>query len=424
MKLQHILYLFPLALFSCSDDVPSATSVNVAVSVSMPEQLAGHNIDDAIVSFYNIATGNTISGPYTNGTTVISILPGLYNVSFSATATLDGGTPAIVRASKQSVTLTQSANVELNAYANVASSDLIFNEIFYTGTLQTSGNQYTGDQYFKLVNNTDKVVYADGLVLFESLFLTTQKYEYTPDIMNEAVSVDALYAIPGNGTDYPINPGEELLIADIAIDHRNINPNSFDLSHADFEWYDISTDPKYTDIDNPNVTNLDKWYCYTLSVWQLHNRGFKAYGLARIPQDKETYLAEHYYTCEYDNITAAGAFTTTKRGYWIPNEWIVDLVTLSVESEYQWNISIPQLDSGYTFCGTIEHDKTRYFHSVRRKLTSVDNGRNVFADTNNSSEDFNPFVTPYEIENQQSAIDLDGTKCTTATIDGVTSSDR
>ena len=65
-----------------------------------------------------------------------------------------------------------------------------------------------------------------------------------------------MYAIPGNGKDYPVQPGKSLLICDKAIDHREANSNSFDLSNADFEWYDDSD--KNPDIDNPQVTNLDK----------------------------------------------------------------------------------------------------------------------------------------------------------------------
>lgn len=47
-------------------------------------------------------------------------------------------------------------------------------------------------------------------------------------------------------------------------------------------------------------------------------------------------------------------------------------------------------------------------------------GNPVLKDTNNSTEDFNARVTPSEIELQGTAIDADGTLCTTRTYDGVT----
>lgn len=421
IMIRKYLLLLPLLLaLSCSDSIPAVDTVVVDINVTLPETLADHSIGDATVTFYNVTTGKSTLLPAVSDKVSATLPPGLYDISYSATATLAGGAPAAVRASLRSAAVTANAAFTLDAYANVASDDLILKEIFFTGTLQPSGDQYNGDQYFKIVNNTDHVIYADGLVIFESLFLTTQKYDYTPDIIDSAVSVEAIYAIPGGGADYPVLPGGELLIADIAINHREINPNSVDLSGADFEWYDISSNPKYTDIDNPAVPNLDKWYCYTLSIWQLHNRGYCAYGLARIPVSQEEYLADYYYTCDYENVTAAGAFPMTKRGYRMPNEWIVDMVNLSVESEYQWNVCAPQLDSGYTFCGTIKDDKTRYFKSVRRKFLTGDNGRTVLADTNNSSDDFNGNATPSETELQHASVDIDGTPATTVTIDGIT----
>ena len=135
----------------------------------------------------------------------------------------------------------------------IESNDLIIAEIFFAGTLRPSGNQYYGDDYVKLYNNTNHVIYADGLTLFETKFTTTEKYDYTPNIMNEAVTVHALYTIPGSGTEHPVQPGEYMLLADTGIDHRQANSNSFDLSHADFEWYDLSTSPSSMDIDSPTV---------------------------------------------------------------------------------------------------------------------------------------------------------------------------
>ena len=64
--------------------------------------------------------------------------------------------------------------------------------------------QYSGDQYIKIYNNSDSVLYADGLVILESAFNTAQQYEYTPDIMSQAMAVQCVYVIPGNGKDYPV----------------------------------------------------------------------------------------------------------------------------------------------------------------------------------------------------------------------------
>ncbi len=410
-----------LTLISCDDILAGSDNDNctITLSVTLPDEAKGLTPENLTISFLNISTGKTTVSQSPAGN---RLLKGLYDITYEAEVTLPNGTRGNLRGKKTSVVLTaSSAVIDMTAYFTVDNDDLIICEVFFTGTLQSSGNQYHGDDYIKLYNNTDHVVYADGLTLFESKFTTTQNFEYTPDIMNEAMTVQALYTVPGSGTDHPVEPGEYFLIADTGIDHRVANPNSFDLSHADFEWFDLSTKPEHVDIDSPYVPNLDKWYCYTLSFWVLHNRGFKAYGIARIPVDKETYRKNYLYSYDYEIIAEAGTFPMSQSAYKLPNEWIVDVVNCSVQSEMEWTVCSPLLDMGWTNCGTIDHDKTRYFHSVRRKLLFLDeNGRPVFKDTNNSSEDFNPMCIPSEIELQGTIIDLMGNRATMKTYDGVT----
>ena len=98
--------------------------------------------------------------------------------------------------------------------------------------------------------------------------------------MADTTTIDAIYAFPGSGTDYPVAPGEEVLIAVNAINHKEINPKSFDLSKAKFEFYDESSNPRFQDSDNPNVDNMVNWYDYSRTYWAMHNRGFKSYLLA------------------------------------------------------------------------------------------------------------------------------------------------
>ena len=95
--------------------------------------------------------------------------------------------------------------------------------------------------------------------------MTTSKYDYTPDIMNEAFSTKAIYRIPLGGK-IMVPPGESLLLCDIGMDHTVANSNSFDLTKADFEWYDVSSNPSFEDTDT-EVPNLEKIYCYTATIW-------------------------------------------------------------------------------------------------------------------------------------------------------------
>lgn len=417
-----------LILWSCDDklsDVVSSTSLPVHLNITMPTDLegaVGGEISEEIFEIKNVTTGRVTTYTSRND---ITLKLGLYDVSYSAVVNVtdDNGkvTTKNIQAFVQGVEINaDNSTINLVTYVYVPTDDFIISEVFFTGTLRPTGNQYYGDDYVKIYNNTDHVLYADGLTFLESKFTTTQKYNYRPNVMATAFTVQAIYTIPGSGTDYPVQPGEELLICDTGIDHRVANENSFDLSHADFEWYDVSTSPTNLDIDSPTVPNLDKWYCYTLSFFLLHNRGFKAWALARIPIDKEQYLSQYLYRYNYEIIVESGTYPMSQQAYKMPNEWIVDAVNCSVEADYAWNVTHSSLDRGYAHCGTMDHDKTRYFHSVRRKMLYLKDGHPVLKDTNNSSDDFNSHVIASEIERQGTAIDYLGNKCTQRTWDGAT----
>ncbi len=372
------------------------------------------------LTFVNRSTGDTTT--VKRGATVV-LLDGLYDCNYAAHITYDNEGTTVegnLYGSATSVKISGVPHFSITAYLFASKDDFIIEEIFFTGTLQPSGKQYNGDNFVKIYNNTDHVLYADGIALVESKFTSTQKWDYTPDIQNDTMTIQALYVVPGSGKDHPVQPGESFILCDVGIDHRTANPNSFDLSRADYEWYDISSSPSNMDIDSETVPNLDKWYCYTLSFWILHNRGFKSYALARIPIDKETYLANYLYTYQYTMHLAAGDFPMEQTAYKLPNAWIVDGVNCSVEAVREWNILPPSIDAGWTHCGTIDKDATRYFKSVRRKMLYLtDDGRRVLKDTNNSSADFNGECTPSIVEEQKTAIDANGTTATQRTYDGV-----
>ncbi len=413
-----------LPFFSCSDE-PVVPTVEASIEIVRPEGIDDLQILKETVVFRNLSSGEEMRFDSTEG---LAIPVGIYECSYEAEATyVNAGDEesAVVEGrligNAESVQVTAAGfKLVLPVYLSVDKDDFIFEEIFFTGTRRASGSSYIGDTYFKIYNNTDHVLYADGLAICESKFKSTQFYTYTPDIRQDEMTVHAIYVIPGNGTEHPVAPGESLVICDTGIDHRISNPNSFDLSDADFEWYDESTNPSHTDIDSPTVPNLDKWYCYTLTVFVPHNRGFSSFALARIPIGKEAYLSDYYYDYEYTIYVPAGTFPMSSSAYRLPNEWIVDGVNCSVETDRQWNVLPPSIDAGWTHCGAMDFDENRFFKSIRRKMLYLtDDGIRVLKDTNNSTADFNPDCVPSLVEMQHAAIDASGTKAERVTYDGV-----
>lgn len=282
---------------------------------------------------------------------------------------------------------------------DIAYNGFVLAEIFCAGTANKQGNYYYADKYFVIYNNTDHILYADSLVIAESEFMTTMKQEYSPDIMSTDMAVSAIYMIPGSGHDVPVQPGGKLLIVDNAVNHTIANSNSWDMTKADYEWYDESTNPNISDIDNPNVTNLDKIYSSTLTVWSPHTQGFKSYALARMHTDKKTYLVDYIYDYRYHLVGQTGEADMTGTCYRLPNSWILDAVNVSVPAMYQWIVTSPSLDRGYTYCADFGWDDSRYGKSMRRKVERMDGSRAVLQDTNNSTDDFEPraLADPFHI---------------------------
>ena len=275
---------------------------------------------------------------------------------------------------------------------DIAYRGFVLAEIFCAGTANAQGGYYYADKYFVIYNNTDHVLYADSLVIAESDFLTTMKQDYKPNIMDTDMAVAAMYMIPGSGRDVPVQPGGKLLIVDNALNHTVANPNSWDMTTADYEWYDESTNPQFTDIDNPKVPNLEKIYCSTLTLWSPHTQGFKSYALARMHTDKKTFLVDYIYDYAYHLTGQTGEADMTGTSYRLPNSWILDAVNMSTKAGFQWIVTSPALDRGFTYNSEFNWDDSRFGKSVRRKVVAMDGSRAILADTNNSTEDFEPRV--------------------------------
>lgn len=306
------------------------------------------------------------------------------------------------------VTVTRKGRSDLLATVTIKQSNVaakngefVIEEIYFTGTaLPETGSpdKYQGDQYIKIRNNTDEDLYADGMLLIlQSSVLSNMEGEIPAavDFREEYCAGQAFYAIPGSGRDVPVKAGESLIIVNNAQNHLESNPDSWDATTADFEWYDESSNENFLDTDNPAVPNLDKWYAQTLTVHSLHNRGTYGIAIAMPPAGTtgEQFLQDHPIGDGYYYIFHSPNGSDNEmpiKGYFVPNEWVLDAVNTGGRNTFgmaPWGTS---LDAGYTWCGTEDSDPDRFNKSVIRK-TGAD-GKLV--DTNNSSNDFTPNTTP------------------------------
>lgn len=395
--MKHRLYILLLALLTlltvgCRPelDEPGSGETPKGILILLPERC--QSVEDIRLELKDRNMGYILrsnEGQLVNDSTlwvVIDIPVGYYECTVEALVRVSNTYAYPVRAFLTFSVTDAATPIIGDSYAINTSKDFVLAEIFFAGTQTPDGKQYTGDKYFLLVNNSDETLYADGLILMESKFKNSKRFVVTPDKMAQAMAVDALYRVPGDGTRFPVAPGDSFLIADNAIDHRPYNANSFDMSGADVEWYDLSTSATVTDVDNPAVPNMDKIYCYTLSIWVPNNQGITSFALGRLPagMTDAQYLSTHAYDYTYLNVTQAGTFEMSGNAYLFPNEWIIDAVNLCPHSAYEWLCVHPSLDCGFAYVAETGSDKTRYGKAVHRKAD--ESGRPI--DTNNSTNDF------------------------------------
>ncbi|MDR6524926.1 hypothetical protein J2787_000296 [Chryseobacterium rhizosphaerae] len=382
------------AACSSDSDAPEAqTSLQLELKV-VPENIQVKEYKHLTVSFKELNTGFTTTQELKNTNTLQVVLPsGTYHIVaegsivYSNNAELTeakvGGvqTSLVINGSQQSKTL----DIALKS----GSSDLILEEVFFTGTKTPQGAMYFGDQYFKITNNTDQVLYADGMLLIQSAFMTNEKQDYSPNIMGSAMSAGAIIRIPGAGTDYPVQPGASIIIAEDAINHKEFNPLSVNLSHANFQIFKEDSD----DIDNPAVPKM-------VNVFEkmvIHTQGYYGYALARMPKgmSDNTLVSQNSYTYQYNLTFGGDVYPMDGTAVKIPNEWITDAINLSVQDSFQWLVTSPALDMGWTSVTTFDGDKNRFGKAVRRKVIGISaEGKNILKDTNNSTADFEHGVKP------------------------------
>ncbi|WP_313385832.1 DUF4876 domain-containing protein [Chishuiella sp.] len=278
-------------------------------------------------------------------------------------------------------------NISVPLFVKQFSDDLIIEEVFYTLIKTTEGKNYNASRYFKITNNTDKVLYADQLIIGQSEFLTSVDNNVTPYHPNEAFAVKGVMVLPGSGTDYPIQAGDFIVIADNAIDHTENTSNAFDLSTADFEF--PNSNPSLGNVDNPNVPNATVIYTQmTYNMFFMNSSGVESYVIARFPEgeNSQTFLQKYKY--DYQYVNSAG--NITKRSvYEIPNTWILDGLNNAVQDKFAQLLLGTSIDAGWTGIGSYWNDLARVGKSVRREvLGKAENGKNIYKDTNNSSVDF------------------------------------
>ncbi|MEA4840085.1 MAG: DUF4876 domain-containing protein [Bacteroidales bacterium] len=390
---RHLLPLTVFALAACLmtgcrlQEVPFT---NAVIHLSLPDEALPGGYDGYQVTLTNIATGRSQSDSTdAEGVTSIRVEEGVYKIEVSGVKTLE--TTVNVGSSQQTITqkvqisgllekalvIGETFEATIPLFVSLQSNGFVIKEIYYTGSTTPKSGSYYQDQYIEIYNNSDSVLYADGLTIVESTHLSSKDVPEFVDYPNDLIA-GVLYTVPGDGTTYPVQPGKSIVIASLGINHTAVNANSpADLSKADFEWFDNGTD-----VDVPEVTNMIRAFCYSNTIWIMHVKGYHAYAIFKPESSISDFVTQN----TVNVMTASGSTVTRVK---VPNSMILDGVELGTAGTIGSKSLSSSIDVSYTYC-----DGSYIGKSVRRKVLKWENGRVILQDTNNSAKDFIPNATP------------------------------
>ncbi|MDR1722827.1 MAG: DUF4876 domain-containing protein [Tannerella sp.] len=309
--------------------------------------------------------------------TFTNVVPGTYSITASGT-----NLGFLLAGSVANKSLVTDGEVIEVTVAAAKTSTLVFKEIYYTGSKTPSGGSYFRDQFYEIYNNSEVTVYADGLCIGHLIPINATANMPTWDRADpdDYVYFYQIFRVPGSGNQYPVKPGESIIIAQMAQNHKTetLNPDSpVDLSSSEFEAY---TPDGSSWIDNPSVINMP---CVSNSVsaapWQWLAPVFGP-AVAIFFPDAST---------NFDDFTVQVGSST--KGKQVPVKQILDVFE-AVQNEANTQLKrVPTvLDAGSVYAsGTYVGEGFS-----RKILSTTEDGRNVYQDTNNSTNDFEKQTTP------------------------------
>lgn len=265
------------------------------------------------------------------------------------------------------------------------------------------------DQYITIYNPSKQTLYLDSMAIVTNQIDPRVIFEFAPgdNFVNSYYGVNSIMCFPGKGHDYPVKPGQTIVIANHAIDHakdyeKYLDDNGenlkeyegidqfLDLSKADFEW-SPSTDKN----NNPNVPDL-----MPITPNRAMSTIPEAVGLAlvRLPWSPATFAQYEKRNAEADKkakvknpvhyINVTNTDFADFIAVEIPFNNVIDCMTICPRKRFLMKPS--KLDKG--FLGVTEENFSSYNNENLLKVLGLSLQRKFdgkgFVDTDNTTTDF------------------------------------
>lgn len=368
-------------------------SSTITVTVNMP---AGYDfsVTGLVIKLTDPTSGLQYSGVTdATGKATIRVAHGSYVATTEFKHTEAGGIIYILNGTTERIRATPEdpAALSSNLPLNISKTGQIVIKEFYYGGVQNplTGSNYANDKYIILYNNSGDIAYLDSLCIGvadpynapTSGRLSNWVKTGTTELRDSVPNITFGFMFPGTGRDYPLLPGEEVVLATNAINHSASVPSSCDLS---LPGYWALYDPILTPGQSVPVAGVNRmiafWKMGTSNQFVIsalspalfiYNMGGKT--VAQFILDTYTWNPGYATNRNFDVLM-------------IDKNLIVDGVECFRNATDSKRLR-PEIDNGFAMT-----EGSGTGQSVHRRIdeeaTAAAGGRIVYMDTNNSSNDF------------------------------------
>ena len=441
--MKKILYiatlLWGMTLISCNNlfnidpsDQYDGSLKEVSITLAVSSDFDQYDKSNFSVVFDELTSGNIFEFfANSNGILKAEIPYGIYNLRAAGKISTQDG-KLIFNGTRDRVTFNAGSNgtFSIDLISSISGA-IIIKEIYNGGCLKLpeEGDLYS-DKYIILYNNSDITQYLDGICIgtADPGNATATNAWMIPDPGNPGSYMlpdiiyiqDAAVKFPGNGTNFPLAPGEQAVLAfNKAVDHTKMFPLSVNLDKADyFVTYDLV---HFDNVANYHELGANIRQDHLLNIVRKLGIG-NAYSpsinspallIYRIPSEVGT--LEQYAFDESNIISKPG--TSSNAVYMKLNpKWTLDAVEVfngtSTNNNKRFNALV---DAGYVALNGTYQNKTLYRNvdeeatldipgneqfivrnyslggdpsGIDAEATIKKGGRIIYLDTNNSSVDF------------------------------------
>lgn len=411
------------------DDLYKGSLKRVNITLSFDEEYASYDKSSFYVILEEITNNNNFTyHTDSDGTLKAEIPYGLYNIRAGGHLTTNSKVLFNGERSRVELTASTTADININLLTSFTGA-LIIKEVYHAGTQRTP---YEGtwqyDQYAIIYNNSETVHYLDELCIgtldpgnsnATNSWLIDDPENPGSKIIPDTLAVStAALQFPGNGTDYPLEPGEQaVLVFTGAVDHTVMYPLSVNLNHSDyFVVYDnnIFTNTTYHPAPGPAIQSsrfmkiarkFGTSTAYAVSI------SSPALILYRVPQEMGELVS--YANQDKNTIFKPGSTTPYLK---VPIDWVLDGVDVYNGAATNNNKRLKAaVDAGYVTMPTTYQAMTVYRNvdeeatleipgneafivrsysqgndpsGIDAEATIRKGGRIIYMDSNNSSDDF------------------------------------